>query len=321
MLMRIRSAACVLALCLCLTSCMPAASERNVESRAPAVPERLALNEAGVPLLRVYDTESKSVKKMDAEAYLAGVLAGEMRSDWPMEALKAQAILARTFVMQFVGEKTSKYQGADISTDVSEAQAYDAAGVNERVRQAVAETRGLVVCADGKLIHAWFHAHAGGETELASVGLDYDKGDPAYIAPVDSPDSDKAPEGVKNWQAAFTAAAVEKACSDAGVRTGPVERIEIDERGASGRVVRFQVNGKSVSAPALRIHLDASRLKSTLIDSVELQGGQVIFAGRGYGHGVGLSQWGAYALAEQGEDAEAIIRHYFRGVEIVPMWN
>ena len=77
---------------------------------------------------------------MDAEAYVAGVVAGEMKNDWPLEALKAQAILARTFVLRFVSEKESRYEGADISTDISEAQAYDESAVNDLVLQAVEET-------------------------------------------------------------------------------------------------------------------------------------------------------------------------------------
>ena len=287
----------------------------------PPIPDKLKLDADSVPLLRVYDTKAKEVREMNAERYVEGVLAGEMRSDWPEEALKAQAILARTFVMQFVSEKESRYDGADISTDVSEAQAYNDEKINGRIRTAVSETRGLVLTSDGKLIHAWFHAHAGGKTELPSVGLDYRDGDPSYTGVVDSPESEVAPESVKHWTASFSAETVGKACADAGVSTGTVESIEIQSRGESGRVKTFLINGKAVSAPALRINLDASKLKSTLIESVELQGGEVVFKGSGYGHGVGMSQWGAYGLAEQGKTAEEILEHYFHNTEIVPMWN
>ena len=94
--------------------------------------------------------------------------------------LKVQAILARTFVMQFVTQKKSMYEGADISTDIKEAPAYDASGVNARIRQAVSETRGLVLNAGGELPYAWFHAHSGGLTARAKEGLDYEKAEPAY---------------------------------------------------------------------------------------------------------------------------------------------
>lgn len=322
--------AALLALCAC-SGCSRAqlpeaepAPETTVlaaERGAPEIPEKLEVAESGVPVLRVYDTAAREIRKMDVETYLQGVLAGEMRSDWPLEALKAQAILARTFVMQFVGEKQSQYAGADISTDVAEAQAYSAEKIDENVKKAVEETRGQVVTAGGELIHAWFHAHAGGRTEVPSVGLDYKEGDPAYIAPVDSPDSEDAPADVKHWSASFSAAEVGKACADAGVKTGDVTEIEIESRGESGRVERFRVNGKSVSAPALRINLDASKLKSTLIERVRVADGRVKFSGSGYGHGVGLSQWGAYGMAREGRSAGEIIGHYFQNTEIVRMWD
>ena len=129
-------AACALLLTGCAAE---SAANRNV-TPAPEVPENLARDGNGVPLLAVYHVDEDTVYEMSVEAYLAGVLAGEMRSDWPMEALKAQAILARTFVMKFCTDKKSRYEGADISTDVEEAQAYDATGFNERIEQAVKET-------------------------------------------------------------------------------------------------------------------------------------------------------------------------------------
>ena len=148
-----------------------------------------------MPILKVYDVENEAVSQMDIETYVMGVLAGEMKNDWPEEALKAQAILARTFVLKFIETKDSKYEGADISTDVSEAQAYSEADINDRVRAAVEETRGLVMSYEGELVQAWFHAHAGGKTELPSVSLEYKEADPPYLAATDSPDSEEGAGG------------------------------------------------------------------------------------------------------------------------------
>lgn len=121
-------------------------------------------------MLKVYDVKNEKLETLSVEDYLPAVLAGEMAGDWPLEALKAQAILARTFVLQFVSQKESMYDGADISTDIKEAQAYDAAGVNARIREAVKETRGEVLNAGGELPYAWFHAHSGGLTARAKEG-------------------------------------------------------------------------------------------------------------------------------------------------------
>lgn len=288
--------------------------------RKPAIPEKLGRDDEGVPLLKVYDMNAKQTVEMDLETYVQGVVAGEMKNDWPIAALEAQAILARTYALKFCQDKTSRHEGADISTDVAEAQAYAPEGVNARVRQAVQGTRGEVMAYQGEYPYAWFHAHAGGRTELPSAALDYRDGDPAYLKPVASEESDRAPEDVKKWTATFTEGEVLAACREAGLKLERLESVVIGEKGASGRAKTLKVNGEAVSAPSFRIAIGANRLKSTLIDRVRVHGGEVTFTGRGFGHGVGMSQWGAYAMAEAGSEAEAIIAHYFRDVDIVRLW-
>lgn len=317
---------CVLLLSAALTGCMRSAGNPEPSPDAtgaatkPEIPSKLK-QENGVPQLDVYSVEKKAIQSMDIESYVQGVLAGEMRADWPMEALKAQAILARTFVLKYVSEKKSRYKGADISTDITEAQAYDEAKINDRIIKAVDETRGQVLSNNGQFPYAWFHAHAGGQTELATKALDYKGQEPDYTRSVESPDSDRAPDAVKNWTAAFTAEEVGAAAEKAGVKTGAVRSIEIGEKGESGRAVTFKINGNEVSGPALRIALDPVKLKSTLIEDVSVDGNKVTFKGRGYGHGVGMSQWGAYGMAEQGAGAEDIVLHYFKNVSIVQLWQ
>ena len=291
------------------------------QADAPTLPDTLDYGEDGVPTIIVYDVAERDYKRLNIEDYVMGVLAGEMRNDWPMEALKAQAILARTFVLKFISEKQSKYDGADISTDISEAQAYAPDQINERIEKAVSETRGQVLSAGGELPYAWFHAHSGGKTELPVEGLDYDQENPSYLRVVESPDSDSAPTTVKNWSATFTANQVARAAKEAGVDVGStVTSIEAGKKSESGRTIYFLINGRQVSAPALRLQLDSTVLKSTLISSVELKDGRVTFTGSGYGHGVGMSQWGAYALALDGRTAEEIISWYFTGVGVVTVW-
>ena len=138
----------------------------------PAIPEKLQVNEQGIPIVKVYDMDEEIITEMDLETYLMGVVAGEMKNDWPLEALKAQAVLARTFVLKFVDEKESKYPEADISTDIEEAQAYDRNAVNDSIRQAVADTQGMVLSAEGQLPYAWFHAHSGGMMDGNIFDLD-----------------------------------------------------------------------------------------------------------------------------------------------------
>ena len=306
----------------CMQSRDPSVNWRLSDSKAnlPKLPQRLEIGKDGVPTLSVYDVTDRKTSDMNIESYVMGVVAGEMKNDWPMEALKAQAILARTFVLKFCQDKTSKYDGADISTDVAEAQAYAPKSVNARVRQAVDETRGMALSWQGEYPNAWFHAHSGGMTELPSVALEYKGGDPAYLKPAASEESDRAPDNVKAWTATFTRDQVAKACADAGTQVGAVESVKLGEKGESGRVKAILVNGKAVSAPSFRIQIGANRLKSTLIDSAKVEGNQVTFQGRGFGHGVGLSQWGAYQMAEEGRTAPQTLQKYFPSVGIVELW-
>lgn len=317
--------------CAMLASCMGSAETKETVPEAssapalqgdvivPALPEGL-VTEEGLPILTVYNTATEMLDSMDIERYVMGVLAGEMRNDWPMEALKAQAVLARTFVLKFISEKDSRYDGADISTDITEAQAYNAESINERIEKAVNDTRGEVLSASGELPYAWFHAHAGGKTELPTLALDYQQPDPAYTQSVESPDSDKAPTSVKNWTAAFTADEVAAAAKKSGTDVGKITSIELGEKGESGRTIYFLINGQKVSAPSLRVNLDSTKLKSTLLSSVALDDGEITFDGSGYGHGVGMSQWGAYGMAEEGRKYEEIIAHYFREVGLAKVW-
>ena len=298
-----------------------AAKESPGKAAADLIPERLARDADGVPVLKVYDVENEQLEELSVESYLPAVLAGEMAGDWPLEALKAQAILARTFVLQFVTQKTSMYEGADISTDIKEAQAYDAAGVNERIRQAVQETRGLVLNAGGELPYAWFHAHSGGLTARAKEGLDYEKAEPGYTQCVKGMENDEAPKEAAQWEAVFTPEEVIAAAKDAGASVAELTSIEIGQRGESGRATTLLVSGKEVSAPAFRLAIGSTKMRSCLIESLRMEDGKVIISGKGYGHGVGMSQWGAYAMAQQGKTAEEIVLHYFTGVTLDKAWE
>ncbi len=336
---RVAAAALTVLLTASLQSCAgtavgetPAPKPTGVEMKADvAWPyDKLEVNGEGTPLLRVYVVEEDKVETMDVETYVEGVLAGEMKNDWPMEALKAQAILARTFVLKFVDEKESKYPDVDISTDIEEAQAYDREAVNDRIREAVAATRGQVLSADGELPYAWFHAHSGGTTERAVTGLGWDEAEPGYTAVVQGREpatvegeaDQKSLKEAERWEASFSLEAFQEACREAGaeVTVTADSRLSVGERGEGGRAKTLMVDGQPVKASDLRIALGSTEMRSTLLTSLKIQDGQVVMAGKGYGHGVGLSQWGAYGLAQEGKAAEEIVSHYFTGVTVEKLW-
>ena len=221
---------------------------------SPEVPASLLSESGGLPVLSVYVLSGNAIEQLDIERYVAGVVAGEMRSDWPMEALRAQAILARTFVLKFVSEKESRYPGADISTDIAEAQAYNASAVNDRIEEAVLSTRGMVLStADGTLPYAWFHAHSGGVTALAQEGLDWQEAEPDWTISMRGLDSPAAPVEAQKWSASFSAEAFLAACRKAGGKARSPER-----KRTRHHAFGWRLRGKRRAAPpGARLHGDA----------------------------------------------------------------
>lgn len=283
--------------------------------------DRLPVPSAQPPMLNVYIVASDQLEPMDVETYLLGVVAGEMPNHWPIEALKAQAILARTFVLKFITEKDSKYPGADISTDIAEAQAYDEEAINERIRQAVQETAGLILLTeDNTLPYTWFHSHSGGMTETARAGIDWQGDEPSYIEVTDGRDSADAPDHVKAWTLAISKDDFIASCRETGANISSCDEIKISQKGKSGRAVTFSVDGTTVNAARLRISLGSTRMRSTLLTDIRIDENSITFSGRGYGHGVGMPQWGAYALAKLGKSGEEIALHYYTGLRITKAW-
>jgi stage II sporulation protein D len=274
------------------------------------------------PEISVFMHETNEIKSMKMEEYIAGVVAGEMNVNWPIEALAAQAIIARTFTVEAIETRGGvPSREADASTDINEFQAYNAAIVNDAVQKAVDMTRGLIITYENNPAKTWFHSSAGGMTAYAKEGLNYRHGEPPYIRPVKSPD-DIAPDNIKHWQAVFSKGDVLKALNKHGITIDKLETLEISEKGQSGRVVSLLVNRSiKVSGPDFRVSLDSIKLKSMLLDKITISGDNVTFSGRGYGHGVGMSQWGAHQLAKGGKTHEEIILHYFKNVTVEKRWH
>ena len=316
---------CLLLASLLMTGCASRAEAPQMADRPAASPDiaiPLPVDGDGLPVLEVFVLAEETIRPMDIETYLCGVVAGEMRNDWPMEALRAQAILARTFVLKFVTEKESRYEGADVSTDITEAQAYKEESINDRVREAVRSTAGMVlVTENGELPYTWFHAHSGGKTALAVEGLNWQGDEPGYTAVTEGLDSDAAPDDAKEWAATFSVKEFLAACRTAGAVAETAQRVEVKEKGDSGRAVTLSVDGTQVNAARLRLALGSTVMRSTLLTELESDGREVRMAGRGYGHGVGMPQWGAYALAQDGYLGEEIATYYYKGLTLIRLWN
>ena len=269
-------------------------------------------------IITLYQHESDEIVEITLGEYLCGVVAGEMDVNWPQEALAAQAIVARTFTLEKIEAGGVAARGTDASTDIHEFQAYQPQKINERVRKAVEETAGKAIYHNGNLIKAWFFADGGGQTAASAVeGLSYDKEATPYIQSVEDPGMNLEGNENKTWTAEFTmaelSAAVEKVN---GQKKEKFTQVSIVERGESGRAMKLQFDDIIVGVPALRLALGGEKMKSAMLTDIRIAEGKLKITGKGYGHGVGMSQWGARALAEQGKTAEEIIHYFFKNVEI-----
>lgn len=288
--------------------------------KKPGGPQQAALGTE--PQITVYMHETGEKKTMKMEEYIAGVVAGEMKPDWPVQALAAQAIVARTFTLEEIENKGGvPARGTQASTDIKEFQAYSAKEVNDNVKKAVEMTRGMVAVYQGKPIRTWFHASAGGITATAKEGLNYREAEPPYIQSVQSPD-DLAPADVKNWTASFGKDEVIATLDKMGQKVTNIDSVEIGEKGPSGRATSLVINKTvRVSAADFRVQIGSTELKSMLLDKVSVAGDKVTFSGKGYGHGVGMSQWGAHKMAKEGKKPEDIVSHYFKGITVEKRWQ
>ncbi len=269
--------------------------------------------------ITVYLIDEEKNQEMPLNEYLYGVVAGEVKKDWPEEVLKAQAIMARTFMLEFLMNKESQYEGADISTDVTESQAYNAGAVNDAIKKAVDDTKGQVIIFDNNFIKAWFHSCSGGKTATATEGLEI-KENPPYIQSVES-DESAAPEDVQTWSKEFNKDKLDAALADMEEDISDYDTIEMGEKGESGRCLTLKFGDAEVSCVQLRMALAASEFRSTLLDEVKFENGVLSVKGKGFGHGVGVSQWGAYKMAEDGKSAEEIITYYYKDVELAQAWE
>jgi len=268
--------------------------------------------------ITLYQHESGETVEITLGEYLCGVVAGEMDVNWPQEALAAQAIVARTFTLEKIEDGGVPARGTDASTDIHEFQAYQPQKINDKVRKAVEETSGKAIYYNGNLIKAWFFADGGGKTAASAVeGLSYDKEETPYIQSVTDPGIELEENENKQWSAEFTMVEVTEAVEKvSGQKKEKFTQVSIVERGDSGRATKMQFDDLIVGVPALRLALGGEKMKSALLTEAEIVNSKLYLTGKGYGHGVGMSQWGARALAEQGKTAEEIIHYFFKNVEI-----
>lgn len=276
------------------------------------------------PVITLYDNKTGQKKNIKIEEYVQGVVAAEMDTKWPVNALAAQAILARTFTMENIkAGRVKQLHGTDASTSVEEFQAYDPSKINDNVRQAVEMTRGEVVTHGGNYIHAWFSACDGGISATAEEGLAYTKEPTPYLkAGVrDNCLSITEPKN-KAWESRIPVGQARSAVRNAsGKDPGAITAASVEKKGPSGRAEQIRLGNATVGGPSLRLALGSEKVRSMLLSDIRIEGGQLVLTGKGFGHGVGMCQWGARLMAEQGKSPEDIINFYFQDIQIERQWK
>lgn len=275
--------------------------------------------------IKVLHTKTNTIEEMSLDEYLYGVVSAEMPVDFEVEALKAQAIVARTYTIYKIMQNQSKHGEAHICDDSACCQAWitkedrfarwdeDKQEENwSKIVYAVNETKGKIITYDGKPINSFFHSNSGGATE-APVNVWGGSGYP-YLQTVETAGEDgyeQYSSQVEISKDEFVTKIREK-YSDFNINFEEDNCIQILEYTTGGRIKTIKIGNHNFSGVEARTLFG---LKSANFD-IEI-GDNVKFKVIGYGHGVGMSQTGADSLAKQGYGCEEIIKHFYIGVEVV----
>ena len=276
--------------------------------------------------IRLLHTETGQIEELNIDEYLYGVVASEMPASYEVEALKAQAVVARTYTIYQAMNSKGKHENADICDNYACCQAWiskeerfarwnaeEAESNWNKIVNAVNSTSGKIITYGGVPINAFFHSNSGGITESSLNiwgGIDY-----PYLKSVET----AGEEGYTQYasEATFTKedllSKMKEKYPDCSINYDEENCIQILEYTSSGRVKTIKIGNKQIAGTEARTIFG---LRSTNF-TVAINDTNVVFSVTGYGHGVGMSQTGADALAKTGSTYEEIIKHFYTDVEII----
>lgn len=270
--------------------------------------ETVFLNEEKTVTIK--NNETKEEKNLELEEYIIGVVAGEMPASFEIEALKAQAIAARSYAMNKINTSNETY---DLVTDVTN-QVYITTDemknkwqseydyYYEKIKNAVLETQGLVMKYNNEIISAYYFAMSNGSTEDVSLVFGESKD---YLQSVDS----SWDENVKNFTVE-TNITKEEFCKKLDISCDDIIIKDI-KRSETNRVNEITINNKKFKGTEVRslLNLRSTDFAIEINESIKI-------TTKGYGHGVGMSQYGANEMAKNGSTYEEILKHYYNNIEI-----
>lgn len=264
--------------------------------------------------VRVKRDSTEEIISVPFEEYIKGVLAGEMPISFHKEALKAQAVAARSYVLKKM--ETSKEKEYDVVDTVMNQVYLDEETLKERwkekyiennnkLKEVIIETKGEYLTYDNQIVEAFFFSTSTGKTENSGEVFMTQL---PYLTSVDSTwDEEVSP--VFNDSVEYS---VSDFCTKLNIPYKENITIEILKTTSTGRIKNLKINNKEFSANEV---VNALKLRSTYFNIKQINS-NIIINTKGYGHGVGLSQYGALAMAKKGYSYEEILKHYYQGVEI-----
>lgn len=301
------------------------AADAEITESPPAEGEQTVTGESIVANGEITVLVDGEARMMKLEDYVTSVVAGEISPDFPTEAIRAQAVAARTYALykQKTG-RPAQHEEADVCDDPAHCAAFvdlkteaaarwgeQADTAQDIIRQAVEDTAGQVLTYEGEPIVAVFSSAAGEKTERA---VDVWGSDIPYLQSVDSPGGEACP---KYYDAVVLTAdeireRAAKTLPSADLSGDPSGWFKASERSEAGGIVRMKFGGVEVKGTVMRTLLGLNSTNFT----VKIDGNTLTFTTTGYGHGVGLSQWGAKYSAEQGQTYDEILAHYYPGTTL-----
>lgn len=259
------------------------------------------------------ESRLSAVNHIDLEDYVKGILYHEASHYWPMEALKAQAIVSRTYAVYQMQENKSR--DYDVTSDIYSQVYGGKTSERYRTNEAVEQTRGLILTYKGKVFPTFFHATCGGHTQDASRLWNID------IAPLKGVACGFCKESPHfNWHYVLSLNEIKEKLTRAGYKINTLRDIKISGKDSSHRIINLKFVSPAgdikISAKDFRNIIGPNIIRSTNF-KVDVVDQDVVFTtGFGWGHGAGLCQWGAYFMAKQGYPAEKILKFYYPGSEL-----
>ncbi len=278
----------------------------------PAPGRQIAVD--GHPYYGYFSIEQNSdklrvINHVHIEAYLRGVVPSEMPPGWSPEALKTQAVIARTYALY--QQQTRKDEPYDLVATVA-SQVYKGVSVeDDRATYAILATEGQVLTYDGQIAQTFYHSTSGGRTEDAKLVWNIDL---PYLKGVSCP-LDRA-SSMYQWRRTFSGEQIEAAVRKAGYPVNAVSTLTPIRWSEAGRLLSVRILSDMgeiiLSAGDIRKGIGPSKLPSTRFEIIPLENDFEI-RGMGWGHGVGLCQWGARAMADSGLPYHEILAYYYPG--------